>query len=49
MKEENKNQITIELPDGIAEGTYANMAIIAHSSSEFIIDFVRNMPNKPKA
>ena len=49
MKKKNKNQITIELPDGIAEGTYANMAIIAHSSSEFIIDFVRNMPNKPKA
>lgn len=49
MKEDNKSQITIELPENIAEGTYANMAIIAHSSSEFILDFVRNMPNTPKA
>jgi hypothetical protein len=49
MKEENKPQFTIELPENVAEGTYANMAIIAHSSSEFIIDFVRNMPNTPKA
>lgn len=49
MKEENKPQLTIELPESVAEGTYANMAIIAHSSSEFILDFVRNMPGVPKA
>lgn len=49
MKENNNPQITIELPAEVAEGTYANMAIIAHSSSEFIIDFIRNMPNTPKA
>ena len=49
MKEENKPQLTIELPEGVAEGTYANMAIIAHSSSEFILDFIRNMPNMPKS
>lgn len=49
MKEENKPQLTIELPENVAEGTYANMAIIAHSSSEFILDFVRNMPGVPKA
>jgi hypothetical protein len=49
MKENNNPQITIELPAEVADGTYANMAIIAHSSSEFIIDFIRNMPNTPKA
>lgn len=49
MKEENKPQLTIELPENVSEGTYANMAIIAHSSSEFILDFVRNMPGVPKA
>ena len=49
MKEENKSQLTIELPENVSEGTYANMAIVAHSSSEFIIDFVRNMPGVPKA
>ena len=33
----------------VAQGTYANLAIITHSSSEFILDFVRVMPGLPKA
>lgn len=45
----NKKQMNIELPEEIAEGTYSNLAIIAHSNSEFIIDFVRLVPNVPKA
>jgi len=44
-----KNEIQIELSEEIAQGTYANLAIIAHSSSEFIIDFVRMVPGVPKA
>ena len=49
-QEKNKpQQITIDLPEEIAEGTYANLAIIAHSQAEFVIDFVRTMPNVPKA
>ncbi|MDH6355416.1 hypothetical protein M2132_001758 [Dysgonomonas sp. PH5-45] len=48
-KQEQQNQIQIELNDEIAQGTYSNLAIIAHSSSEFIIDFVRVMPGVPKA
>jgi len=48
-KKNVQNQINIELPENIAEGTYANLAIIAHSSSEFVIDFVRMMPGIPKA
>lgn len=50
--ESNKNQdnqIQIELSDEIAQGTYSNLAIIAHSSSEFVIDFVRIVPGVPKA
>lgn len=43
------NQINIELTDEIAEGIYSNLAIITHSNSEFIIDFVRMMPGVPKA
>lgn len=43
------NQINIELPEQTAEGTYANLAVISHSSSEFVIDFVRMMPGIPKA
>ena len=49
--EENKkkNQINIELKEDIAQGTYANLAIITHSTSEFVLDFVRVMPGIPKA
>ncbi|MDD4514891.1 DUF3467 domain-containing protein [Massilibacteroides sp.] len=49
---ENKNQgneIQVELSDEISQGIYSNLAIIAHSSSEFIIDFIRLMPGTPKA
>jgi hypothetical protein len=46
---EQQNQIQIELTEEIAQGTYSNLAIIAHSSSEFIIDFVRIVPGVPKA
>ena len=49
---ENKNkgnQLNIELPEEIAEGTYSNLAIISHSNSEFVVDFIRLVPNVPKA
>ncbi|HDR68371.1 MAG TPA: DUF3467 domain-containing protein, partial [Bacteroidaceae bacterium] len=44
-----KNQINIELKEDIAQGIYSNLAIITHSASEFVIDFVRIMPGTPKA
>ena len=44
-----ENQINIELPEEIAEGTYANLAIISHSPQEFVVDFIRVMPGLPKA
>ena len=43
------NQLQIELKEEIAEGTYANLAIIAHSTSEFVLGFVRMMPGVNKA
>ncbi len=49
---ENTNQqpaINIEISEEVAEGTYSNLAIISHSNSEFVIDFIRLMPNVPKA
>ena len=53
MADENQElkpgQINIELTEEIAEGTYSNLAIITHSNSEFVIDFVRVMPGTPKA
>lgn len=46
----NQNgQLQIELKEEVAQGTYANLAIISHSTSEFILDFVRVMPGLPKA
>ena len=47
--QKNNNQLQIELKDDVAQGTYANLAIIPHSSSEFIVDYVRVMPGLPKA
>jgi hypothetical protein len=44
-----QNQINIELPEEVAEGVYSNLAIISHSHSEFVVDFVRLLPNVPKA
>ncbi len=49
MEKDNNNQINIELSDEVAQGIYSNLAIISHSTSEFVIDFVRIMPNTPKA
>lgn len=47
-KKDNK-QLNIELPEEVAEGTYANLAVIAHSHTEFVLDFIRIVPNVPKA
>ena len=44
-----KSQINIELNEEQAEGIYANLAMITHSPSEFIIDFIKMMPGMPKA
>ena len=48
-EKKNVNQINIELKDEVGQGTYSNLAIITHSSSEFVLDFVRVMPGLPKA
>ncbi|MFD0794946.1 DUF3467 domain-containing protein [Mucilaginibacter litoreus] len=49
MEEQNENQLNIELSEEVAEGVYSNLAIITHSSSEFVLDFIRVMPGVPKA
>jgi hypothetical protein len=43
------NALNIELSEEIAEGEYANLALIAHSTSEFVLDFISVMPGAPKA
>lgn len=51
MAEEKKQgqQIDVELNEDVADGIYSNLAIISHSNSEFIVDFIRMMPGTPKA
>lgn len=51
MTEKNKSdkKINIELGEDVSEGTYSNLAIITHSHTEFVLDFVRLMPGIPKA
>lgn len=41
--------LDIELSEEVAEGIYSNLAIITHSQSEFVIDFIKIMPGVPKA
>lgn len=48
-KHTDDGQIQIELPEDIATGIYANWASIAHSHSEFVVDFVTMLPGLPKA
>ena len=42
-------QLQIELPQDVAQGEYANFAIITHSSSDFVLDFARVLPGMPKS
>jgi len=49
MTEEKDHHLNIELSEEVAEGTYSNLAIITHSSTEFVLDFIRVMPGIPKA
>ncbi len=47
--QQQPNQLNIEISEEIAEGSYANLAIITHSHAEFVIDFVSVMPGTPKS
>ncbi|MEI6949586.1 DUF3467 domain-containing protein [Paraflavisolibacter sp. H34] len=49
QEQPSPNQINIEISEEVAEGTYANLAIITHSHAEFVIDFVNVMPGTPKS
>ncbi len=49
MEEQQEHQLNIELSEEVAEGTYSNLAIITHSNTEFVLDFIRVMPGIPKA
>jgi len=48
-EQNNQNQINIELSEEVAEGIYSNLAVITHSNSEFVIDFIKMLPGIQKA
>ncbi|GAB4423141.1 MAG: hypothetical protein OHK0039_39640 [Bacteroidia bacterium] len=48
-KKKPNNQLNIELPASIAHGVYSNLAVISHSNSEFVLDFIQVIPGTPKA
>jgi hypothetical protein len=47
--QQHQQQLNIEISEEVAEGEYANLAIITHSQAEFVIDFVNVMPGTPKS
>ncbi len=49
MEKKEPQKISVELGKDEAEGTYSNLALITHSTSEFIIDFAKLLPGLPKA
>ena len=48
-KEKQEGQFQLELPQAVAQGEYANFALITHSRSAFLADFARVLPGLPKA
>ena len=48
MDNQNSKQINIEVPPELLGGVYSNLAVITHSHSEFVIDFVQMLPGIPK-
>ncbi len=47
--QQQQQQLNIEISEEVAEGSYANLAIITHSHAEFVMDFVNVMPGTPKS
>ena len=48
-EQQQQNQLNLEISEEIAEGQYANLAVITHSHAEFVVDFVNVMPGTPKS
>lgn len=46
---QNQNQLQIQLRPEVADGKYTNLAMIGHSASEFLIDFIFAAPGMPQA
>ncbi len=45
----DQNNININLNEMIAAGVYCNLALVNHSPSEFVLDFIQLMPGVQQA
>ena len=45
--QQQQNQFQMGISPEVAEGTYSNLALITHSSSDFILDFACALPGMP--
>lgn len=48
MNEAKQIELKIEIDDSTAQGMYSNLALISHSDTEFVFDFVYVQPQEPK-
>lgn len=48
MSDEQKKGLNIEINNEVAGGIYSNLAMINHSNTEFVVDFIQMMPGMPK-
>lgn len=49
MNSDNPNKnLDIEINKDVAGGIYSNLALINHSNTEFVVDFIQIMPGMPK-
>lgn len=49
MEEKKTAEIKIEIDEQTSNGIYSNLALITHSESEFILDFIFFQPQNQKA
>lgn len=48
QNDKKQQKLNIQIDDDVAQGIYSNLAIINHSQTEFVLDFVNIMPGSPK-
>lgn len=45
----SENQLQVEIDEPTARGVYTNLALITHSETEFLLDFLFLQPQTPKS
>ena len=48
MTERKEIQLQVHLEDEVSQGTYVNMAMVNHTETEFVLDFIFLQPQQPK-